>query len=145
MGEWDAAATSERITYRENEVSRVITHPEFQATNLRNSVALLRLVNPFALGQVKKTASAKVKCHILLEGSNDYYGLRTYHSDAKKYSMLGLGMGSCRFFILNSIIFSAERSRRSIGGPEHVPESAARDATRIQFPTRYEQFHMRGW
>lgn len=52
MGEWDASTNTEPIPAQEFQVARIFIHPQFQATNLRNDVALLRLATPVQLGQV---------------------------------------------------------------------------------------------
>lgn len=53
MGEWDASSNTEPIQAQEFQVSRIFIHPQFQASNLRNDVALLRLASPVQLGQVR--------------------------------------------------------------------------------------------
>ncbi|GAB0097202.1 phenoloxidase-activating factor 2 [Sergentomyia squamirostris] len=48
-GEWDTQTTKERLPFQERTVSRIISHPSYNAKNLANNIALLVLTSPFQL------------------------------------------------------------------------------------------------
>lgn len=50
LGEWDASSLNQVITPQEYQVARIFIHPQYTATNLRNSIAILRLSTPVTLG-----------------------------------------------------------------------------------------------
>ena len=52
MGEWDSSGSTEVLPAQDYPVSRTTIHPQFQAGNLKNDIAVLRLSNPVQLGQV---------------------------------------------------------------------------------------------
>jgi hypothetical protein len=52
LGEWDASQATEGLAPQEYTVSRIFIHPSYNAGNLRNSIAILRLSTPVNLGQV---------------------------------------------------------------------------------------------
>lgn len=43
MGEWNAASTAQPLPPQEYFVTRIFVHPSFNAANLKNDVAILRL------------------------------------------------------------------------------------------------------
>lgn len=57
MGEWNAAAATEPIPAQEFIVSRVILHPNYNAANLKNDVAILRLSIAVPLGNSPAVAT----------------------------------------------------------------------------------------
>lgn len=52
LGEWDASQATEALAPQEYIVSRIFIHPLYNAGNLKNSIAILRLATPVTLGQV---------------------------------------------------------------------------------------------
>jgi hypothetical protein len=50
LGEWDASSLNQVITPQEYQVARIFIHPQYTVTNLRNSIAILRLSTPVTLG-----------------------------------------------------------------------------------------------
>lgn len=50
LGEWDSAGNREPIPAQEFSVTRIVIHPSFNAQNLRNSIAMLRLSAAVPLG-----------------------------------------------------------------------------------------------
>jgi hypothetical protein len=45
LGEWDASVASEPIPAQEFQVARIFVNPNFNAANVRNSIAILRLAS----------------------------------------------------------------------------------------------------
>ncbi|KFB38434.1 AGAP012591-PA-like protein [Anopheles sinensis] len=80
LGEWDAASTSEPLPVQEFTVSRYFVHPNFNAANLRNDVALLRLSGTVSLGTTPTIATACLpqtsfngnRCWVSGWGRNDF-------------------------------------------------------------------------
>lgn len=59
MGDWDTASpTSEPLTHIELNVATVFIHPNYNSTNLQNSIAILRLVKPMPLGRIPTVSTA---------------------------------------------------------------------------------------
>jgi hypothetical protein len=58
MGEWDGYSNSEPITHQEFNVARIFVHPQFAASTLVSSVAILRLSSNVPLGQVPSITTA---------------------------------------------------------------------------------------
>lgn len=57
MGEWNSGGSSEPLPAQEFIVSRVTIHPNYNAANLKNDVAILRLATPVPLGNNPVIAS----------------------------------------------------------------------------------------
>lgn len=58
LGDWDAASETEPIRPQEYAVSRIIIHPSFNAGNLKNDVAILKLATPVQLGTTPTITTA---------------------------------------------------------------------------------------
>lgn len=56
LGEWDASTTAEPVPPQEYIVSRIFIHQSYTASNLKNDIAILRLVSPVTLGTVSRLA-----------------------------------------------------------------------------------------
>lgn len=57
LGEWNAGGASEPIPAQEYIVSRVFIHPNYNAANLKNDVAILRLSVAVPLGNTPTVAT----------------------------------------------------------------------------------------
>ena len=58
MGDWDTSTISEPLPYMEFKVSEVIIHPDFIASSLKNSIAILRLATPVPIGRFPTISTA---------------------------------------------------------------------------------------
>lgn len=58
MGEWNAAGDTEPLPAQEFAVARIFMHPNFNAGNLKNDIAIIRLAVPVPLGQLPTITTA---------------------------------------------------------------------------------------
>ena len=80
MGEWDASATSEPIAYQEFTAAKIFIHPSYNANNLKNDIALIRLNAPVGLGTtptittacMPATSFSSGRCWVSGWGKNDF-------------------------------------------------------------------------
>uniref|UniRef100_A0A182J0I2 Uncharacterized protein n=1 Tax=Anopheles atroparvus TaxID=41427 RepID=A0A182J0I2_ANOAO len=80
LGEWDAASTSEPLPVQEYTVTRYFVHPNFNAANLRNDIAILRLSGTVNLGTTPTIATGCLpvtsftgsRCWVSGWGKNDF-------------------------------------------------------------------------
>ncbi|KAJ6636460.1 Phenoloxidase-activating factor 2 [Pseudolycoriella hygida] len=80
MGEWNSGSATEPIPAQEFIVSRVIIHPNYNAANLKNDVAILRLSTPVPLGNnpaiatgcLPATSFVGSRCFVSGWGRNDF-------------------------------------------------------------------------
>jgi Trypsin len=82
LGEWDAGTATEPIAAQEYNVQRIFVHPQFTAGNLRNNVAILRLVSPVPVGQTPTITTAclpstlivgQLRCMVAGEKGKNFY------------------------------------------------------------------------
>ena len=50
LGEWDASSSTEPIQAQEFSVAKIFIHPQFNAANCKNDIAVLRLASQVPLG-----------------------------------------------------------------------------------------------
>ena len=103
LGEWDAANTNEPIQPQQQVVSRIFIHPSYNAGNLKNDVAILRLTTPVSLGQVPTIGTACLstasyvgsRCFVAGWGKNDFSPNGAYQAIQKEVDVPVLANTQC--------------------------------------------------
>ena len=103
LGEWDASTSTEPIPAQEFQVSRIFINPSFNAANLRNSIAILRLSSAVPLGQTPTITfgclpSAPItgmRCYTSGWGKNDFIN-GVYQSILKEVDVPIVDSNTCQ-------------------------------------------------
>lgn len=103
LGEWDAANTNEPIQPQQQVVAKIFVHPNFNANNLKNDVAILRLTTPVSLGQIPTIGTACLttstyvgsRCFVAGWGKNDFSGTGAYQAIQKEVDVPVLANTQC--------------------------------------------------
>uniref|UniRef100_A0A182W105 Peptidase S1 domain-containing protein n=1 Tax=Anopheles minimus TaxID=112268 RepID=A0A182W105_9DIPT len=109
LGEWDAASTSEPLPVQEFNVARYFVHPSFNAGNLFNDVAILRLSGTVSLGTTPTIATACLpvtsfvgsRCWVSGWGKNDFVS-GAFQSIPKEVDVPIVSSANCQLSLRNT-------------------------------------------
>lgn len=105
LGEWDASTSVEPVPPQEYNVARIFVHPSYTASNLRNNIAILRLVNPVSLGTVptittacipSTLVNANIRCYVSGWGRNDFSASGQYQPVQKEVDVPLVDQNTCQ-------------------------------------------------
>lgn len=104
LGEWDASSTTEPIAAQEFPVARIFVNPSFNAANVRNSIAILRLSSAVPLGQTPTITYgclpsgpivSGTRCYTAGWGKNDFVN-GVYQSIIKEVDLPIIDSNTCQ-------------------------------------------------
>ncbi|XP_021707808.1 serine protease 29 isoform X3 [Aedes aegypti] len=103
LGEWDASAASEPIPALEYTVSKFFVHPSYNAANLQNDIAMLRLSSAVPLGAtptittacLPATSFVGTTCWVSGWGKNDFVS-GSYQAIQKKVDVAVRSPADCQ-------------------------------------------------
>ncbi|KAL7014334.1 hypothetical protein ACKWTF_015867 [Chironomus riparius] len=104
LGEWDASSLNQVITPQEYQVARIFIHPQFTASNLRNSIAILRLSTPVTLGTTPSITPGclptslvnGVRCFVSGWGRQDFTPNSQYSPIQKEVDLPIIDQNTCQ-------------------------------------------------
>ncbi|XP_046431660.1 phenoloxidase-activating factor 2 isoform X1 [Neodiprion fabricii] len=104
LGEWDAQSLSEQYPYQEYNVAKVFVHPSFNAQNLQNDVAIIRLSSTVPISSSPGISTicpptgmpaAQTRCWVSGWGKNAFGPNGAYQSIMKEVDVPILDQGNC--------------------------------------------------
>lgn len=131
VGEWDTQTTKEPFPHTDHKVKTIITHPEYNAQNLFNNVALLVLHHPVQISAHVNTACLPpknfkfkdVKCFGTGWGADNYEKKGMYRANLKKLELPYVQLKACQDRLRKTKLgplFKIDTSFMCAGGEAHV-------------------------